>query len=221
MIVGHAGFTDTKPYCINTSSITCPQSDRFGGLINMENRYSAILIKTTAMAEIQTINSSQKRGVHRIIKKSTRVDLTPMVDLGFLLITFFVFTSELSKPKVMDIVSPVDNEKTMPVCASCVLTVLLQKNNVIKYYEGIANASTALKETNFSPEGIRTIILQKIKSMVHVKDKTADDFVLIIKPTDESSFSSFVNMMDEVAINIVKHYYIGEVDNVDEMLLTK
>ena len=174
------------------------------------------------MASIENTKTPGRVTGKKLHKKSTTVDLTPMVDLGFLLISFFVFTTTMARPKAMNIIMP--DDKVPPgdiVCASCALTVLLQKNNVVKYYEGIANASTVLKETNFSPEGIRTIILQKIKSLAHVKGKTADDFVLIIKPTDESSFSSFVNMMDEAAINIVTHYYIGEIDNVDEMLLTK
>lgn len=127
----------------------------------------------------------------------------------------------MARPKTMNINMP-DN-KLAPgdiVCQSCVLTVLLKKDNVIQYYEGIADAGTILKATDFSPEGIRHIILQKIKSVKQVRGR-ADDFVLIIKPTDESSFDSFVNMMDETAINIVKHYYIGDIDKADEMLLAK
>ena len=172
------------------------------------------------MAEIQTINSSQKRGVHRIIKKSTRVDLTPMVDLGFLLITFFVFTSELSKPKVMDIVSPVDNEKTTPVCASCVLTLILEKDNSIAYYEGLPGPGIAIKKTSFTIDGLRNVLQLKMEA---VKNKlgTTDKMVVIIKPSERSLYKNFVDILDEININGIKHYYIDEVNDLDKKQLSR
>ena len=112
------------------------------------------------MAEIETKRAAEKK--RRFNKKTTRVDLTPMVDLGFLLITFFVFTTVLTEPKAMKINLPYD--KAPPdnkVCESCVLTVLLDKYNRIKYYEGAVENNPAIKETGFAPEEIRTILMQK------------------------------------------------------------
>ena len=87
------------------------------------------------MAEIETKRSNGKK--KKFNKKSTRVDLTPMVDLGFLLLTFFVFTTALSKPMAMNVDMPYDKLPiTDDVCESCVLTVILVKDNRIKYYEG-------------------------------------------------------------------------------------
>ena len=172
------------------------------------------------MAEIQTTSSSKHKGVKRLIKKSTRVDLTPMVDLGFLLITFFVFTSALSKPKVMDIVTPMDSGKLTPICESCVLTVLLEKNNSIKYYEGIPGENTVLQQTAFNEEGIRSVLTKKREAVKQLRG-TADDMVVIIKPTDESVYRNFVDILDEVAINGVKHYFIDEINDGDKKLLLK
>lgn len=105
------------------------------------------------MAEIETKRSAEKK--KRFNKKSTRVDLTPMVDLGFLLLTFFVFTTTLSEAKAMDLVMPYDKVDTArdPVCESCVLTVVLDKGNKIKYYEGAAENNPPVKETDFSRKG--------------------------------------------------------------------
>ena len=118
-------------------------------------------------------------------KKDTKVDLTPMVDLGFLLITFFVFTSTLSKPTVMKVDMPFDKTSvTNPVCNSCVLTVMLCTDNVIKYYEG--NFSTAqIQSTNY--DGIREVIRKK-KELVKQVRGTTDEFVLIIIVVRHNSF---------------------------------
>ena len=135
-----------------------------------------------------------------------------MVDLGFLLITFFVFTTTLALPTVMNLNMPFD--KTPPddnICESCVLTVLLAKDNLIKYYEGKPESNPVVKETFFGNNGIRKIILEKRKAVQKLKG-TPDDFVMIIQPTNESTFQNFVDIVDEVAINTIKHYYIAEAD---------
>jgi biopolymer transport protein ExbD len=164
------------------------------------------------MAEINNEGVSNKHKKSAFKKKNTRVDLTPMVDLGFLLITFFVFTTTLSLPTVMNVNMPFD--KVRPgdeVCESCVLTVLLAKDNMIKYYEGNPVSNPVIKETFFGNNGIRNIILQKRKAVQKLKG-SSDDFVMIIQPTDESTFQNFVDIVDEVAINTIKHYYITEIE---------
>ncbi len=171
------------------------------------------------MAEMETKRLAHKKGATRITKKSTRVDLTPMVDLGFLLITFFVFTTTMSLPRAMNLVMPDDKDTSRdPVCASCVLTVLLDSNNSIKYYEGDINNNTRLKETTFSPLGIRKILLEK-KKMVKIARGNEDAFVLIVKPSPTSTFQNFVNILDEVAINNIRKYYIDELNDEDKKLL--
>ena len=166
------------------------------------------------MAAIENV-SNKKNNKFLFVKKSTRIDLTPMVDLGFLLITFFVFTTTLSTPTVMNLNMPYDKVKPDDwICESCVLTVLLTKNNLIGYYEGFAGVANKIKETSFGKEGIRNIILQKRK-LVNAAKGTPDDFVLIIKPGNESTFQNFVDIVDEVAINNVKHYYTSETEKVD------
>src|ERR1700709_2061188 len=109
------------------------------------------------MAEMDTSSGGGHKkgpGVKKAKKASTRVDLTPMVDLGFLLITFFVFTTQLSQPTAMNLKMP--NDKTDPgddICASCVLTVFLQSNNTIQYYEGMPGSNPVVKQTSFSVDG--------------------------------------------------------------------
>jgi biopolymer transport protein ExbD len=144
-----------------------------------------------------------------------------MVDLGFLLITFFVFTTTMTTQTAMNLVMPYDKKiDTDPVCESCVLTVLLDKGNRVKYYEGAVENGPLIKETGFSPEEIRTVLMQK-KAAVKLARGNADQFVLIIKPSAASNFKNFVDMTDEVAICQVKRYYIDELNDADKRLLLK
>lgn len=170
------------------------------------------------MAEIETKRSNEKKkGVN---KKSTRVDLTPMVDLGFLLLTFFVFTTALSTPKAMDLMMPNDvSEPDDPVCQSCVLTVLLDKDNRIKYYEGALENNPPVKETGFAPEQIRTVLMQKKAAVEKVRGST-DQFILIIKSSPASTFKNFVDMTDEVTICRIKKYYLDELSQADKNILS-
>ena len=170
------------------------------------------------MAELGSNEYSPKKGNKRMIKKSTRIDLTPMVDLGFLLITFFVFTTTLAQPTVMKVDMPVGKDGGDPVCESCVITVILDSNNIIRYYEGDNKYNPVVNETSFSHDGIRNILLQK-KRAVKISRGSEDAFMLIIKPSPGSTFKNFVDMADEVTINNIKRYYIGELDETDKKFL--
>jgi hypothetical protein len=172
------------------------------------------------MAAIETVQHSKPTGVKKLVKKSTRVDLTPMVDLGFLLITFFVFTSALSKPKVMHVNEPNDKDTSVhsKICASCALTLAPGSNGVIYYYEGMAEDNPEVKTTGFSADGLRSIILRKKAALAVLNDSTKE-LALIIKPGDESTCRNFVDMLDEVLINDVKHYFIAEPDDKDRLLI--
>ncbi len=171
------------------------------------------------MAEIETKKlNGKKKGFN---KKSTRVDLTPMVDLGFLLLTFFVFTTALSTPMAMALMMPNDTKRPDdPVYESCVLTILLDKDNRIKYYEGAAENNPAVKETGFAPEQIRKILMQK-KADVEKVCGSADQFILIIKSSATSNLKNFVDITDEVTICQIKKYYVDELNDADKKILLK
>lgn len=114
-------------------------------------------------------------GVKKAKKLSTRVDMTPMVDLGFLLITFFIFTTTMSSPTTMDLFMPKDTDKDEEqnkAKESGALTLLLGKNDVVYYYEGqLKEDASNFLTTNF--KGVRQIIIDKKKAVIaaHVHDE--------------------------------------------------
>ena len=168
------------------------------------------------MAEIQP--SSNTAANKRSPGNHIRVDLTPMVDLGFLLITFFVFTTTMARPTAMNLVMPNDEQGAKDlVCASCVLTLLLAENNTIMFYEGLPEDNPIVQVTVFGDQGIRDLILRKKAQIRNLKD-TSRQLVLIIKSSKESTFQNFVDIVDEVAINDVRHYYLSDINDSDKRI---
>lgn len=187
------------------------------------------------MAEMEVADKGGKKGpgVKKGKKLSTRVDLTPMVDLGFLLITFFMLTTTLNKPKTMEINMPykdeiIPEEDETKIKESTALTVLLSKKHRIYYYEGMATDPETppdVKVTGFKPEkGIRDVIINKMKAVEDLKragQLTAKDkTTILIKPDTTSTYEDLVNILDEMAINDVRVYAIVDITDVDREFIT-
>jgi biopolymer transport protein ExbD len=203
------------------------------------------------MAEIAQDNKGQGKGKPK--KLSTRVDFTPMVDLGFLLITFFMLATTLSKPQTMEIAMPskdkVTEEEQTKVKASRAVTILLDKDNTVYYYEGTRDEKTGqdpvVTKTDFSPSGIRKFLIKKnYDIMVKVQDLkvkkqdkklSEEDFekqrteimadktapIVIIKATDGAKYGNLVNILDEMAICNIGRYAIVDISDYDKELLKK
>lgn len=138
-------------------------------------------------------------GVKKAKKASTRVDLTPMVDLGFLLITFFIFTTTMSQPTSMNLAMPKDTDKPdeiNKVKESGSLTLMLGKGNVVYYYFG--NDPATMQTTGY--KDLRKIILDKKKST------PVDDLFIIIKPDKDASYKNAVDVLDEMSIDDISRY---------------
>lgn len=174
------------------------------------------------MAEMDTSSGGSHKkgpGVKKPKKLSTRVDLTPMVDLGFLLITFFVFTTTMSKPTAMNMNEPKDDpDNQLKVKNSGAMTILLGKNDHVFYYMGELTgegASEQFKSSTFKE--IRQVILDK-------KNATPiGDLMYIIKADNESTFKNAIDILDEMAINAVPpgHYAEVDINPVEQMLIQK
>ncbi|CAN5647371.1 biopolymer transporter ExbD [soil metagenome] len=171
------------------------------------------------MAEIQTSETRKSKGVRRSKKLSTKVDLTPMVDLGFLLINFFVFTTSITKPTAMKLNLPDDPDSNPATAAEGkTLSILLGANNIIYYYEGqnIAN----MHISNFSSVGLRKVIRNK-KQLVRTKYGDGNETVVLIKPTTEASYSNVIDALDEIQINTIGRFVLMDANEEESALLFK
>ena len=152
------------------------------------------------MAEMEVKESSKKGpGVKKSKKHSTRVDLTPMVDLGFLLITFFIFTTTVQQPTSMNLNMPKDTKDPnldTKVKESGSLTLLLGKGNVIYYYFG--NDPATMQTTGY--KNVRDVILKKKASTPET------DLFIIIKPDKDANYKNAVDILDEMKIDDINRY---------------
>ncbi|MDO8365374.1 MAG: biopolymer transporter ExbD [Saprospiraceae bacterium] len=178
----------------------------------------------------------KKGGKVRSKKMSTRIDFTPMVDLGFLLITFFMLTTTLAKPQIMALVMPdkdIKKEDVEPVKESKVLTLLLGGDDKVYWYEGITDAK--LDSTDYSAEGLRQVILNKMdkvreqfqletykkknKDGEEIEYKDGSYINVIIKPTKDARYKNLVDALDEMAITKVRYYVILDVSPLEEVFM--
>jgi hypothetical protein len=173
------------------------------------------------MAELNVAaGANRHKGIVRSKKLSTRVDLTPMVDLGFLLITFFIFTTTMTEPTALKLLLPADTKIDMPIRESTALTVIPVANDKVVYYHGHlqdAERSGQHGVTNFSVAGgIGAVIRLKQHELGASGRFKRSDMMLIIRPVTDASYKNVVDALDEVLINQVDHYSF--VDITDEEL---
>jgi biopolymer transport protein ExbD len=184
-----------------------------------------------ASVDVSGGDSGHKKGpgVKKAKKLSTRVDMTPMVDLGFLLITFFIFTTTMSTPSTMKLIMPKDDKDKKDqteIKESDALTILMGKGNQVYYYMGQLKADGSnFTSSNYSD--IRKIISDKKKdvmvqgkSLGYPADTLDRDFVVVIKPNKEATYKNIVDMLDEMTINAVHRFAMVDITD-DENKLVK
>ena len=162
------------------------------------------------MAEVNTSDNG-KGGKKRSKKASTKVDMTPMVDLAFLLITFFMLTTTFGKPQAMEVNMPdkTDDNQEQPLKESKAFTILLGEDNIVYYYQGLHDPE--LYTTDYSAQGIRSVLLQKKKEIT--------DMVILIKTHSKARYKNMVDILDEMHITAIKRYAIVDISPVDLELM--
>lgn len=165
------------------------------------------------MAELNTSSAARGKRSIRRQRSSLRIDMTPMVDLGFLLITFFMLTAMLIKPYVLPIEKYSDEDNVAGPRKSIqeknLITILLGENNRVYWFVGATDPK--IEVTNFSVNGIRKILLSK---KAEIKD-----LYVFIKASKHSRYQNFIDILDEMKITEIKHYSLMDVTAEDEKLI--
>ncbi len=168
------------------------------------------------MAELNTGGDGGKGGKVRSKKSNAKVDLTAMVDLAFLLITFFMLTTSLSKPQSMDLGLPDKDEKDKPekdvkVDQRRTMTIIMGKDNKLKWFHGLLEApepNGAPTDAVYGKNGLRKEILKRVTSIPQVTGNKDKGLIIIIKPSKKSTYRNLVDVLDEMAICKVPTYAI-------------
>ena len=188
------------------------------------------------MADVQTNDQdSGKGGKHKKVrakKQSTHIDMTPMVDLAFLLLTFFMMTTTFGKPKTMEINMPVKPEDNTKTEVNNAVTILLTGDDKIYWYFGELKPETKLELNNYSNDGVRKLFLDKNKFAVErikqlrtesATNNMADStlkrlevgakgakqaLMVLVKADDKAKYKNIVDVLDELNITMVGKYAI-------------
>jgi len=183
------------------------------------------------MAEIIQ-EEKHKGGKKRPKKGNPHMDMTPMVDLMCLLLTFFMLTTAFSKPKVMEIVLPEKikkNEKVDPpkIADSRTLNIILGPDNRVFWYPGKADptALVPLQETDFSDKGVREVLLDRNRALFKKIDQFKADVISGKLNIKQDSLNNAIKQLkkddDTGPIVLIKFYkkakYKNFVDIIDEM----
>jgi biopolymer transport protein ExbD len=170
------------------------------------------------MAQVPEAGDSGKGGGKKRAKKmSTALDMTPMVDLAFLLLTFFMLTTTFNKPQTMEInmpVKPDNEEEQIALKASNAMTIILGENDKLYYYFGLGDPAEnpELVETDYSANGIRKVLISP-------KVKSNDKMTVMIKPMDKSRYKNVVDILDELKITDTKKFALVEIAPTDKQLV--
>lgn len=171
------------------------------------------------MAEMspQGGGGKKKGGAPKQKKKSTRIDMTAMVDVAFLLLTFFILTTTLAQPQTMELNLPPkkddieQEEREIKVKEEKILTVILGADDQVYYYKGVPDQEGTLDITSYDPQGIRKVITDHLR--------TVRDPIIVIKPNETSRYKNMVDILDEMAITQAKKYAMTDVTSVDSLLM--
>lgn len=167
------------------------------------------------MAEIQEQADSGKGGKQRAKRSSTKIDMTPLVDLAALLITFFMLTTTFNKPQTMEInmpVKPENEEENIAIKGSNAMTIMLGDDDKLYYYFGLAEDNPEVIESDYSANGIR-------KVLVSPRIKSNDKMTVLVKPMEGSRYKNMVDILDELKITDTKKFAMVDIADADKQLV--
>jgi biopolymer transport protein ExbD len=169
------------------------------------------------MAELNNISGkaglkNKRRGGVRAKRMSTQIDMTPMVDLGFLLVTFFILTTSMQQPKAMEMIMPEDGPEGIYRQSETMVIIPSGMDKIFYYFP-----TGELKETRFQAADINTIgkvIIDRNKmvyDLQHQNNWKEKGVSILIKPSKDSRYQNLVDILDEMKIDGIKTYALMDI----------
>ncbi|MBO0360528.1 biopolymer transporter ExbD [Hymenobacter sp. BT186] len=167
------------------------------------------------MAEIASSAPAGRGPKPRRKKLSTRIDMTPMVDLAFLLLTFFILTASFNKPTVMALTMPDKKGEPSDLGAKQALTLILGKDSQVHYFFGLNSAENPAKlyTTTFGSDGLRKVLLERQRQLPAP--------TVLIKAGQDAKYRDLVDALDEMTITDQQKYALVDLTAADRELLEK
>ena len=164
------------------------------------------------MAQIQEKATRQNGGKKRARKIASHLDMTPMVDLACLLLTFFMLTTTFVRLQTMELNMPVPHQVGTTISAKNALTLILGEHDRVFYYFGFAGDAPTVSETDFSANGIRKVLLSE-------EVKANPNLVVLVKATERSRYKNLVDALDELKLTETKKYALVTLQDEDKDLI--
>jgi len=182
------------------------------------------------MAELNTGDGGGKKGSGKVRSKKSgsKVDLTAMVDLAFLLITFFMLTTTLSKPQSMSLGLPDKEDKPDPknqvkVDENRTMTILLGDNDKLVRYVGLLATPVkggAPKDFSYGKGGIREELLARKKLVLEYTGNKDKGMIVIIKPSKKSNYRKLVDILKKIKnVDVLTYTIVNEYNPEEKKLL--
>ena len=151
---------------------------------------------------MEVLNNQNPNGYSRQ-RKNIKPDMTPMVDLGFLLISFFMLTTTFSNPNIIKLNLPLKEGNASEIGLTNSITFSLGEGDKVYWHQHVLSnlSEHNLLETDYSANGVRALIIEKLRNSTK-----PENFTVIIKPTAESKYKNTVDILDEIEISNIKNY---------------
>lgn len=170
------------------------------------------------MAELNQNNSAVQSKKYRVKKIAPKVDLTAMVDLAFLLITFFMLTTSLNKPQSLDVAVPDKNtDQTQDMDERRIVSMVLGKGEVVWYHGAFENPLKSPQHVHVEGQEVR-MLLQAMQTNIQ-KLTNGKDMIVLIKPSSDARTKDIINALDEMKISNTKRYVLSKISPQEEQLL--
>jgi biopolymer transport protein ExbD len=137
-----------------------------------------------------------------------KIDMTPMVDVALLLLTFFMLTTVFNKPQTMELNLP-PNEGVVEVAATTLLTVRVAPN--MEIYWCMGNEPTALKKVAFKE--LRPLLVERLRSIPKL--------ITLVQIDRDAKYNDMVDIMDELNLANITKFSIAPMKDADKKLIAK